>query len=102
VNKGSGVLRNAFVTGLITLTVSGGAFAQSNRIDIVTPSAPELASYGPFPIGVRTVQVTDRNRPDILNTKEGSPTARYDRTLTVEVWYPRRWRRVRNPAAIIG
>jgi predicted dienelactone hydrolase len=88
VNKGSGVLRNAFVTGLITLTVSGGAFAQSNRIDIVTPSAPELASYGPFPIGVRTVQVTDRNRPDILNTKEGSPTARYDRTLTVEVWYP--------------
>ena len=64
------------------------AFAQSNRIDIVTPSAPELASYGPLAIGVRTLQVTDRNRPDILNTKEGGPTARYDRTLTVEVWYP--------------
>ena len=39
-------------------------------------------------IGVRTLQVTDRNRPDILNTKEGGATARYDRTLTVEVWYP--------------
>ena len=64
------------------------AFAQSNRIDIVTPSAPELASYGPVAIGVRTLQVTDRNRPDILNTKEGGATARYDRTLTVEVWYP--------------
>jgi predicted dienelactone hydrolase len=37
---------------------------------------------------VRTIQVTDRNRPDILNTKEGAPTARYDRTLTLEVWYP--------------
>ena len=34
------------------------------------------------------MQVTDRNRPDILNTKEGAPTARYDRTLTLEVWYP--------------
>jgi len=68
--------------------LADGAFAQSNRIDIVTPSAPELASYGPLAIGVRTLQVTDRNRPDILNTKEGGATARYDRTLTVEVWYP--------------
>src|SRR5260370_14497289 len=66
----------------------GSAFAQSNRIDIVTPSAPELASYGTFAIGVRTLQVTDKNRPDILNTKEGGPTVRYDRTLTLEVWYP--------------
>jgi predicted dienelactone hydrolase len=66
----------------------GSAFAQSNRIDIVTPSAPELASYGTFAIGVRTLQVTDRNRPDILNTKEGGPTVRYDRMLTLEVWYP--------------
>jgi hypothetical protein len=68
------------------LAVPDGAFAQSNRIDIVTPFAPELASYGPLAIGVRTLQVTDRNRPDILNTKEGGVTARYDRTLTVEVF----------------
>jgi len=39
---------------------------------------------------VRTIQATDKNRPDILNTKEGGPTARYDRTLTLEVWYPPR------------
>ena len=32
--------------------------------------------------------MTDKNRPDILNTKAGGPTARYDRTLTLEVWYP--------------
>jgi hypothetical protein len=70
------------------VALTAGAFAQSNRIDIVTPSAPELASYGPVAIGVRTLQVTDRNRPDILNTKDGGATARYDRTLTVEVWYP--------------
>ncbi len=59
-----------------------------NRIDTVTPAAPELAAYGPLDIGVRTIQVTDKNRPDILNIKEGGPIVRYDRTLTLEVWYP--------------
>ena len=59
-----------------------------NRIDTVTPTAPELAPYGPHDIGVRTIQVTDKNRPDILNTKEGGPVVRYDRTLRLEVWYP--------------
>ena len=62
--------------------------AQQNRIDTITPSAPELAPYGPHDIGVRTIQVTDKNRPDILNIKEGGPVVRYDRTLTLEVWYP--------------
>jgi predicted dienelactone hydrolase len=71
-------------TTALTLTVS----AQNNRIDVVTPLAPELASYGTHTIGVRTIQVTDRNRIDILNTKEGGPSARYDRTLTLEIWYP--------------
>ena len=82
------VARRVSLVPAIVAAVSVGAFAQSNRIDIVTPSAPELASYGPLSIGVRTLRVTDRNRPDILNTKEGGATARYDRTLTVEVWYP--------------
>ena len=50
--------------------------------------APDLAGYGSYDIGVRTLQVTDRNRPDILNTREGGPVATYDRTLTLEVWYP--------------
>jgi predicted dienelactone hydrolase len=62
--------------------------AQDNRIDTVSPSAPELAAFGPHTIGVRTIQVTDRNRPDILNTNDGGRVARYDRTLTLEVWYP--------------
>lgn len=62
--------------------------AQQNRIDTVTPSAPELAPYGLQDIGVRTIQVTDKNRPDIVNIKEGGPTVRYDRTLTLEIWYP--------------
>ena len=56
-----------------------------------TPSRRRRRSwraYGPHDIGVRTIQVTDKNRPDILNIKEGGPIVRYDRTLTLEVWYP--------------
>ena len=59
-----------------------------NRIDTITPTAPELAPYGPHDIGVRTIQVTDKNRPDILNITEGGPIVRSDRTLSLEVWYP--------------
>jgi len=82
------MLRRVLVLVFAGIAFAASAFAQQNRIDVVTPSAPELASYGTYAIGVRTLQATDKNRPDILNTKEGSPTARYDRTLTLEVWYP--------------
>jgi predicted dienelactone hydrolase len=82
------MLRRVRALAVALIALTGGALAQSNRIDTVTPSAPELAPYGKYAIGVRTVQATDKNRPDILATKEGGPTARYDRTLTLEVWYP--------------
>ena len=63
-------------------------FAQQNRIDVVTPSAPELASYGRYAIGVRTITAVDRQRVDVVNTTPTGPVARYDRPLTLEVWYP--------------
>ncbi len=72
----------------VLLITSAGAVATQNRIDVVTPAAPELAAYGPLHIGVRTIDATDRNRADVLNTKEGETIARADRTLTLEVWYP--------------
>jgi predicted dienelactone hydrolase len=76
---------------LLTICLPGlatAALAQENRIDVVTPLAPELAAYGKYDTGVRTLQATDRNRPDVLNTKEGQEPPRYDRTLTLEAWYP--------------
>ncbi len=82
------MLRRAFVLALAACVAAATALAQQNHIDGVTPSAPELAAYGKYTIGVRTIQATDRNRPDILSIKEGGPIVRYDRTLTVEVWYP--------------
>ncbi len=62
--------------------------AQENRIDIVRPDAPELTKFGDYDIGVRTLQFVDPDRIDIINTDRGGESAIYDRSLTVEVWYP--------------
>ena len=72
---------------LVTLAWPAGTAAQ-NRIDVVTPLAPELAAYGADDVGVRTLRMTDRNRPDVLGAAEGKPLPRYDRTLTLDAWYP--------------
>lgn len=79
--------RGGAVVAVAVLLMPGLA-ARQNRIDIVSPLAPELANYGKYDLGVRTLQATDRNRPDILNTRAGGATARADRTFTLEVWYP--------------
>lgn len=75
---------------LILLAVAGAAGAQvpDNRINIVRHDAPELAYFGDYAIGVRTLQFMDKHRADILNTVSGEETAFYNRSLIVEVWYP--------------
>lgn len=57
------------------------------------PDAPELAYRGPFKVGVRTLQVVNRDQLDILNFTPENPNPRYDRPLTLEVWYPAELRR---------
>ncbi|WP_273568868.1 alpha/beta hydrolase family protein [Maribacter halichondriae] len=51
------------------------------------PDAPELSARGEHTIGVRTMQLINKNQIDILNSKEGKDPI-YDRPLTVEIWYP--------------
>ncbi|MEN3338858.1 MAG: hypothetical protein V7647_2534 [Acidobacteriota bacterium] len=82
------MLRRLVLLTILATGTAAAAGAQQNRIDVVTPLAPELAAYGKFEVGVRTLEVTDRNRPDVLNAKEGQASPRYDRTLTLEAWYP--------------
>ena len=62
--------------------------AQNNPIDAVASDSPELASFGEYDIGVKTIEVVDRNRIDIINTLRGEASVHYDRKLTVEIWYP--------------
>lgn len=82
------MLRISPLVMALTILSSLPIFAQENRIDLIKPSAPELAAYGDYDIGVRTIEAIDQNRVDILNTARGEEAAYYDRKLTLEVWYP--------------
>jgi len=74
---------------IVLVALLSGALAQSdNRIDLQWPEAPELAAFGDHGVGVRTLEVADRDRIDIVNTVRGAEVPRYDRPLTLEVWYP--------------
>ncbi|MFT6956025.1 MAG: putative dienelactone hydrolase [Halieaceae bacterium] len=77
-----------FVLAVVASLFCGLLSAQENRVDNIRPDAPELATYGQFSIGVRTIEVVDSARIDVLNTPHGGDIAVYDRALTVEIWYP--------------
>jgi len=70
------------------LSVSGSALAEDNRIDTIRPDAPELARYGKYAVGVRTLALVNPQQLDIARAKAGQEIGRYDRPLAVEVWYP--------------
>ena len=72
----------------LALAVAFAAQAQDNRVDTIRIDAPELAKFGKFGIGVKTLKMTNPKQLDILKAKAGEPIPSYDRPLTVEVWYP--------------
>lgn len=89
------VAKSAFARSAVTFSLAGvlamssvASFAQVNRIDVIRPDAPSLAAYGDFDIGVRTLTLVDEDRVDVLNTPRGGEAVKYDRSLTVEIWYP--------------
>ena len=51
------------------------------------PNAPELAPRGKYAVGVRTLEVVNKNQVDVLKSRAGVDPL-YDRSLTLEVWYP--------------
>lgn len=77
---------------LLCLTFWSEITLAENRIDGQRPDAPEMAAYGNFAIGVRTLEIINPNQLDILkiDPKAEKPKLlpRYDRSLTLEVWYP--------------
>ncbi len=73
------------VTALVLLTLPAQG---QNRIDRIRPDAPELSAHGSYGIGVRTIEVVHADQIDILSIEEGAELPRYDRPLTLEVWYP--------------
>ena len=76
------------ILGAVSVIFSATVVAQSNRIDVVRGDAPELAYFGQYDIGVSTLEMLARNRVDVVNTERGGDNVIYDRSLTVELWYP--------------
>jgi predicted dienelactone hydrolase len=82
------VLISGFV--LFCLTFSNISFAQTAEYKFINgdalPDAPELAQRGEFKVGVRTIEVTNKEQTDILKSKAGDIL--YNRNLKLEIWYP--------------
>ncbi len=83
-------LAAATLCSLCALTA--GVVSAQNRIDTQRPDAPELAAYGSYPIGVQTIELLHVDQLNIaaIDPKQPKPAQlpRYDRPLTVEIWYP--------------
>jgi predicted dienelactone hydrolase len=71
----------------LALGLLASPLAAQDRVDGMRPDAPELAAFGTHGIGVRALQLTDRDRVDVL-ASTADALARGDRTLAVEIWYP--------------
>jgi len=52
------------------------------------PDAPELAARGQLAVGVRTLMAEHVDQLDVLHVSDATPNPRYNRKLTLEVWYP--------------
>jgi len=81
-----------FAKTLVPVALLAAGPVLANPIDRQLPNAPALAAYGEMPVGVRQLEMVNPNQIDILAI---DPTAdkpaempRYDRPLTVEMWYP--------------
>jgi len=69
-----------------------GAALADNRIDNIRPDAPDLAPYGEYEVGVRSLEIINPQQIDILRIDPDKEKPKilptYDRPLTIEVWYP--------------
>ena len=80
-------------TGLVLFQCFGATnvTAQQNDTSFIVgdalPDAPELSARGNYKVGVRTIELINKNQIDILHSKGGIDPL-YDRTLTIEIWYP--------------
>ncbi|MEX3007193.1 alpha/beta hydrolase family protein [Hoeflea sp. TYP-13] len=81
-------MKHAIGVAVISGLLCTAAMAESNRVDEIRPDAPALAAHGNSPIGVRTIELKNPGQVDILKVEAGKDLPRYDRPLTLEVWYP--------------
>ena len=81
------LVKRLLMLGLFLMV--GSVFAQDQTVfGDMRPDAPELAARGDYGVGVRTMTLTHADQVDILNASGGDDAPTYERTLTVEIWYP--------------
>lgn len=84
--------RHMTTTALLAASLTAGAAQAENWIDRQLPNAPELAAYGDHAVGVRTLEMVNPDQIDILAIDPAADKPdempRYDRPLTVEMYYP--------------
>jgi predicted dienelactone hydrolase len=81
-------LPKTLLMSVLYTTLASKGMAQATPIDTIRPDAPALAAHGPLAVGVRTIEIRENARADILNTRSGEPTPLYERRLILEIWYP--------------
>ncbi|MFS4492029.1 alpha/beta hydrolase family protein [Maribacter sp. 2308TA10-17] len=81
--KKSSIILSLIAFLVFTLRTNAQEFLYGDPL----PDAPELSIRGAYSVGVRTLNLVNKNQIDILNSKEGEDPL-YDRPLTAEVWYP--------------
>src|SRR6056297_3292423 len=84
--EGSFMPKFATILASLLLVLATALAQPADRIDVQRPDAPELAAYGEHAIGVRTIDVVDEGRLNILAATAGEEIPLYDRPLTLEVW----------------
>ncbi len=79
------------LTTAVLATVTAAPVVAENRIDGQAENAPELSAYGDYTVGVRQIELLNEDQIDILSVgpdEKPEDFERYDRPLTVEMWYP--------------
>lgn len=91
-NRSRGAGPGAMLCAVLIGALASSVVSAENRIDTQLPGSPELAAYGNYKTGVRTVDVVNPNQIDILQLDNAEPMPDplpiYDRPLTLEIWYP--------------
>lgn len=80
------MLSKPLMAASMALAMFTGPTMAENRIDATRPDAPELSAPGPYTIGVRTLTLTDPERPDVLASTDELVIG--PRSLKAEFWYP--------------
>ena len=79
----------AFFITLLLMTALVTAQTQTEFVfGDALPDAPELAARGDYNVGVRTLQAVNPDQLDVLAVTPDAPNPRYDRPLTLEIFYP--------------